>query len=92
MADIKERQERAVAMLKALLNGPDINLPEPPALPAQATEVDRVLESRIARLEEQERFLVKVVWRTSAAVIGAVVAGPTREILLALVRTWLGGQ
>jgi hypothetical protein len=87
-----EAQEKFKVILGGLMNGPDLQFPAPVPLPPYANAVDKLIYDRLDALENKAAFIQKVVWRTSAAVIGAVLAGPARDLALSLVASLLGGS
>ncbi len=88
-----ERAVRAGESFRRLLRGPIVPEPTPIVLPPQASETDRLLGQALYRLDQlelQNRLMLKVVWRTSAALVGLVSAGPLKDWAVVLMNV-LGG-
>ncbi len=92
MAD--NRANNAVDTLKKMLGGPVVADTVPyPMLPPDASGTDRLIGEciyRVQKLEAQNGLMLKIVWRTSAAIIGLVSAGPAKEWATAIIKV-LGG-
>lgn len=88
-----ERAKRAQERLKQLrlMQRPSVAEPERPAvvLTAGGNELERLLGEllyRVERLEKQNVLLFKVLWRSSATIIGMVAAGPIKDWAEAVLR------
>ena len=81
---MSERLERIIAAesrLKKLLN-PQVEVERPTIPPGTSPEqLLGELLYRTAKLEAQNQALLKIIWRTSATILGLVLAGPAKDWL-----------
>lgn len=76
LARIVEAESRLKTLLNPTIEGERV------ALPDNASETDRLVGEalyRLSKLEAQNTFLLKIIWRTSALVVGTVLAGPAKD-------------
>jgi hypothetical protein len=93
-SDTNLRAQRASEMFKRLLSGPTVAGPSYPALPDNASDTDRLVGQvlyRVEMLEKQQALMLKVVWRSSAALIGLLASGPLKDWAISIVALMSGG-